>query len=158
MIVIHSSDKRTYLNARSQADALVGPAPSDGANATLEQIKPFSAYMEKVLAGELTQNIAIVEEQCRSYMVVQRRTDIFPKSAYRPAVADTDGESQDNQCGAVRTLGNQYIGDAETVGYVIHQRLYHQGKQTQALACRGTSDHLKWWQYKESWADPPVKK
>lgn len=61
MIVIHSSDKRTYLNALSQADALVGPAPSDGANATPERIKPFSTYMEKVLAGELTQNIAFVE-------------------------------------------------------------------------------------------------
>ena len=43
MIVVRSSDKHTYLNA------------------TLDQIKPFTAYMEKQLAGELMQNIAFVE-------------------------------------------------------------------------------------------------
>ena len=61
MIVVRSSDKHTYLNALSAADAQVGTFPSDGANATLEQIKPFTAYMEKQLFGELMQNIAFVE-------------------------------------------------------------------------------------------------
>lgn len=61
MIVVRSSDKHTYLNALSAADAQVGAFPSDGANATLDQIKPFTAYMEKQLAGELMQNIAFVE-------------------------------------------------------------------------------------------------
>lgn len=61
MIVVRSSDKHTYLNALSAADAQVGTFPSDGANATLEQIKPFTVYMEKQLFGELMQNIAFVE-------------------------------------------------------------------------------------------------
>ncbi|ERI85994.1 HTH domain protein [Bacteroides pyogenes F0041] len=61
MIVVRSSNKHTYLNALREADARVGSFPSDGANATREHIKPFTTYLEKLLAGELMQNIAFVE-------------------------------------------------------------------------------------------------
>lgn len=61
MIVVHSRNKRAYLKALSMADAKVGPVPSDGSHATLEQIKSLVDYMEKVLQSEILQNISFIE-------------------------------------------------------------------------------------------------
>ncbi|MDR2835508.1 MAG: Fic family protein [Bacteroidales bacterium] len=46
MIVIKSSDKENYLKVLHKCDIAVGLNPSDGANATIEQIKPFVDYLE----------------------------------------------------------------------------------------------------------------
>ncbi len=47
MIVIQSVQKSDYLTALHKADVNVGLTPSDGANATLEQISPFVEYLAK---------------------------------------------------------------------------------------------------------------
>lgn len=48
MIIVQSSDKENYLNVLHKCDVEVGLSPSDGANATLEQIQPFVEYIEKL--------------------------------------------------------------------------------------------------------------
>lgn len=53
MLIIKSNDKAQYLNALNLSDANVGLSPSDGANATIEQIAPFVRYMEKQLEWSL---------------------------------------------------------------------------------------------------------
>jgi Fic family protein len=48
MIIVQSKDKESYLNALHKCDVIVGLIPSDGANATLEQVEPFIEYMENI--------------------------------------------------------------------------------------------------------------
>lgn len=61
MIVILSRKKKSYLNALGLSDANVGPVPSDGANASLDQIQPFVKYMESLMVTEILQNIAFLK-------------------------------------------------------------------------------------------------
>lgn len=60
MIVIHSKNKNAYLHALGLADSKVGPVPSTGAHASLEQIKDFVKYMKGQLVCEITGNIAFL--------------------------------------------------------------------------------------------------
>ncbi|WP_308549186.1 Fic family protein [uncultured Parabacteroides sp.] len=45
MIVIHTEDKQNYLRVLHQCDVAVGLTPSDGANASLDKIRPFVGYL-----------------------------------------------------------------------------------------------------------------
>ena len=54
MIVIHSEDKSNYLNILHQCDVEAGLTPSDGANATLNDILPFVNYLSSCLIRSLT--------------------------------------------------------------------------------------------------------
>ena len=53
MLIIRSEDKDSYLQTLHQCDIIVGLSPSDGANAKLEDIEPFVAYMQKQLQHAL---------------------------------------------------------------------------------------------------------
>lgn len=53
MVVVRSRKKKEYLEALHQADLRVGPVPSDGAHATLEQIKPFHSYFTRLVTSEI---------------------------------------------------------------------------------------------------------
>lgn len=53
MIIVRSNDKDKYLSALNKSDIAVGLIPSDGANAGLEQIQPFVAYMKGCLLRAL---------------------------------------------------------------------------------------------------------
>lgn len=57
MIVVRSRKKRDYLEALHQADMIVGTVPSDGASATLMQIKPFRDYFVKLVTEEIAGKI-----------------------------------------------------------------------------------------------------
>jgi len=57
MIVVKSADKDNYLTALNLCDVMVGPVPSDGAHAEIEQITPFVEYLSKCLESAL--NISI---------------------------------------------------------------------------------------------------
>ncbi|MFV0397305.1 MAG: Fic family protein, partial [Bacteroidales bacterium] len=54
MIIIKSENKEEYLRALNQSDINVGLAPSDGANALLEDIAPFVEYMLRQLEWSLS--------------------------------------------------------------------------------------------------------
>ncbi len=53
MIVVRSRNKHAYIEALHKADMNVGTAPSDGANATLAQIRPFQKYMTDLIISEI---------------------------------------------------------------------------------------------------------
>jgi Fic family protein len=53
MIVVRSRKKQDYLEALHQADLNVGPIPSDGAHATLNEIAPFVRYFQELVANEI---------------------------------------------------------------------------------------------------------
>lgn len=57
MIVVKSADKDNYLTTLNLCDMMVGPVPSDGAHAEIEQITPFVEYLSKCLESAL--NISI---------------------------------------------------------------------------------------------------
>ena len=63
MIVVKSDDKVNYLNVLSQCDANVGPVPSVGAHAGIEQIRPFVAYVEQCIQHALTTCIKAAKGQ-----------------------------------------------------------------------------------------------
>ena len=55
MVVIKSQKKQAYLNALALTDTIVGPIPSEGAHATIAQIKPFAEYLEKALIADISE-------------------------------------------------------------------------------------------------------
>lgn len=57
MVVVRSRKKQEYLEALHQADLRVGPVPSDGACATLDQIKPFHSYFTRLVTDEIKHTI-----------------------------------------------------------------------------------------------------
>ena len=63
MIVIRSKNKKAYLDALGKADQVVGPVPSDGANATLEQAKDFIEYIEKQVEITLQADLDFIKEK-----------------------------------------------------------------------------------------------
>ncbi len=54
MIIVQSKDKDNYLNTLHKCDVEVGLVPSKGANAMLEHIGPFVAYIKKLAEYALT--------------------------------------------------------------------------------------------------------
>lgn len=63
MIVVRNRNKSQYIDALHKTDVVVGPAPADGAQATLQQIGFFSRYFHKLVATELQYDIDFATEQ-----------------------------------------------------------------------------------------------
>ena len=61
MLVVHAADKDNYLRVLHQSDINVGFTPSDGAYATIDQIKPFVKYMEEQLQRALEVGIRVAK-------------------------------------------------------------------------------------------------
>ena len=53
MLIVKSTDKENYLRALHECDVQTGLVPCDGANAGLDMILPFVAYMQKQLEWSL---------------------------------------------------------------------------------------------------------
>lgn len=53
MIIVRSDDKENYLRILHQCDVKVGLKPTDGANSSVSQIKPFVEYLEAQLQWAL---------------------------------------------------------------------------------------------------------
>ena len=60
MIVVRNRDKQAYLEALHQTDLVVGPSPSDGAHASLREIRHFMTYFNNLIATELQADIDFV--------------------------------------------------------------------------------------------------
>ena len=61
MVVVLSRKKQSYLKALGEADKNSGVVPSVGAHATLEMIEPFVQYMEKLIVGQMTGDMAFLQ-------------------------------------------------------------------------------------------------
>ena len=62
MIVVRARDKYDYLEALHQTDMAVGDTPSEGANATLNHIKPFLNCFSKIVEAEMQYNIDFLSD------------------------------------------------------------------------------------------------
>lgn len=60
MIVIRNDEKQKYLRILHQCDVAVGLTPSDGANASLEQITPFVDYITDIMIDTLQKDLNII--------------------------------------------------------------------------------------------------
>ncbi len=60
MIVIRSRKKSAYLDAQSTTDKVVGGIPSDGAHATLREIRHFLNYFTKLVTEEIMNEIKFI--------------------------------------------------------------------------------------------------
>ncbi len=68
MIVIRTDDRDNYLDALLQCDLLTGRIPYDGANATLEQIKPLTDYISRILENKLATLIKFVKGEIPDFI------------------------------------------------------------------------------------------
>lgn len=60
MIVVRNRDKQAYLEALHQSDLVVGPTPSDGAHASLRDIRNFLTYFKNLVKTEIQADIDFV--------------------------------------------------------------------------------------------------
>lgn len=63
MVVIRSRKKSEYLEALHQTDLEVGPVPSDGAHAEINEIRPFLKYFNQLVATEVYNDVLFVSEK-----------------------------------------------------------------------------------------------
>lgn len=61
LIVVPTRNKREYLSALSAVDTTVGIFPSAGARANLQQISPFTTYLENLMTIEMQTDIVIAQ-------------------------------------------------------------------------------------------------
>ena len=61
MVVIPTADRKNYLNALSLCDENTGKEPYTGANATLEQIKPFYDYIYAFVVKKLDFSVQMIK-------------------------------------------------------------------------------------------------
>jgi len=83
-VVVLSRKKRLYLNSLGLADAKVGPIPSDGANASIDQISSFVKYMTDLMISEIAQNIEYLKSDPNKVWwydgeVIRFRSDSTPR-------------------------------------------------------------------------------
>ena len=60
MIVVRNRNKQAYLEALHKSDLIVGPSPSDGAHATLRDIRDFLNYFKILVKTEIQADIDFV--------------------------------------------------------------------------------------------------
>ena len=66
MIVVRNRKKMEYLEALHQSDLVVGPTPSDGAHATLREIRDFATYFTKLVKTEIKADIDFVTKSAEN--------------------------------------------------------------------------------------------
>ncbi len=66
MIVVRSRNKSEYLEALHQSDLIVGPTPSDGAHASLRDIRDFFTYFKKLVITEIQADIDFVSQSAEN--------------------------------------------------------------------------------------------
>lgn len=83
MIVVRSRIKQEYLEALHQSDIEIGNSPSDGAHATLSQIKRFLRFFKSIVTDEIKFNIDFITEASGNVWWYDGRKIVFrsPSSA-----------------------------------------------------------------------------
>ena len=84
MIVIRTDNRKDYLNALQQCDILTGKLPFDGANATLEQVKPLTDYLANVLKQKLSAVLQLINGEIDSLVeaIDTSKDDIIQAGKY----------------------------------------------------------------------------
>ena len=82
MIVVRSRMKYAYLEALHRADLNVGPAPIDGANASLKSIRPFHKYMIDIITKEIENDILFLTEHDENIWWYDGERVVFRTTTY----------------------------------------------------------------------------
>ena len=61
MVVIPTADRKNYLNTLSLCDENIGKDPYNGANATIEQIKPFYDYIYALVVKKMDISVQMIK-------------------------------------------------------------------------------------------------
>ena len=61
MVVVLSAKKQSYLKALGAADKNAGLVPSVGAHATIDMVRPFADYMEKLIIEQVNLDMAFLQ-------------------------------------------------------------------------------------------------
>ncbi len=124
MIVVRSRKKNDYLEALHKADLIVGSAPTDGAHATLAQIRPFNKYMKELIAKEIEADTQFISQKSEniwwfdgekiefrtpSYGIILRELQTEPLSTYA---------SLQNATGVNRSALQKMIKSLSTKGFI----------------------------------------
>ena len=124
MIVVRSRNKSQYLEALHQADLVVGSTPSDGAHASLKDIRPFLKHMSKLITEEVTNDVLFVTERNKNVWWydgnrIAFRTDTYSKilRAMQREVQATQGYLQE-ETGINRSALQKMIGSLLNKGYI----------------------------------------
>lgn len=67
MIVVRNRKKQEYLEALHQSDLIVGLSPSDGAHASLTEIRHFLLYFKNLVQTEIQSDIDFVMSQGKEF-------------------------------------------------------------------------------------------
>lgn len=94
MIVVRSRNKHEYLEALHQADLEIGATPSDGAHASLKQIKQFLRYFKSLVATELAYDIDFVKETSENVWWYDGHKIVF-RSSSSPLILNAISENPD---------------------------------------------------------------
>ena len=90
MVVVRSDDKENYLRILHQCDVQVGLQPADGANASLEQIQPFTDYLGNQLQHALELGVKAAKGES-----LEERDDLDKKLALLQQEIDAEGDEQE---------------------------------------------------------------
>jgi len=82
MVVVRSRKKSEYLEALHQADLEVGPVPSDGAHAKVNDIRPFLKYFNNLVATEVYNDVLFVSEKNENVWWYDGERIVFRTSNY----------------------------------------------------------------------------
>lgn len=90
MVVVRSDDKENYLRILHQCDVQVGLQPADGANASLEQIQPFTDYLGAQLQHALELGIKAAKGES-----LEEPDDLDKKLALLQQEIEAEGDEQE---------------------------------------------------------------
>lgn len=124
MVVVRNRNKSQYIDALHQSDVVIGPTPSDGAHATIEQISIFARYFQKLVATELKYDIDFVTEQSPNVWWYDGQRIIF-RSKSTPVILkaiqsnpNVTIESLSQQAGIATSAVKKQLRQMQEKGYI----------------------------------------
>ena len=124
MVVVRNRNKSQYIEALHQSDVVIGPTPSDGAHATIQQIGTFARYFQKLVTTELEYDIEFVREQSPNVWWYDGQKITF-RSKSTPIILkalkdlpDITIESLSQKAGIVKSAVKKQLRQMEDKGYI----------------------------------------
>ena len=124
MIVVRSRLKQHYLEALHKADMIVGASPTDGAHASLKDIRPFYKYMNKLIAEEVANDVLFVTERNENVWWYDGQRIAFRTATYSKILRTMQIEDQATQAylqeetGINRSALQKMITALQDKGYI----------------------------------------
>ena len=124
MIVVRSRMKYAYLEALHRADLNVGPAPIDGANASLKSIRPFHKHMIDLITKEIGNDFLFLTEHDENIWWYDGERVVFRTSTYNQILRAIRIEPQatlsylQEEIGINRSALQKMLSSLQDKGYI----------------------------------------